>query len=186
MLTIILRCLSTRRNQFLIVFVFKKSEPFLTHRIRRQHSVSHWSNQFRLRASRRKIPNKSNLVADDSRFAESKRKINQQRRLCINSDLGNTYRSICQTFLNTLPRMRIFWARFNCPEMYYFLPLLSRHWFRWWLDAEQMKHYYLKQGWPVSPEPGAKAKWHWGREGWMLADHIDGLSSSSFIMLDPR
>ena len=26
---------------------------------------------------------------------------------------------------------------------------------------------------------GAKAKWQWGRVGWMLADHRDGLLSSS-------
>ena len=31
----------------------------------------------------------------------------------------------------------------------------------------------------ISPEPGAKANWQWGRVGWMLADHRDGLSSSS-------
>ena len=29
------------------------------------------------------------------------------------------------------------------------------------------------------PEPGAKVNWQWGQVGWMLADHRDGLSSSS-------
>ena len=33
----------------------------------------------------------------------------------------------------------------------------------------------------ISPEPGANAKRLWGQVGWMLADHRDGLSSSSFI-----
>ena len=28
---------------------------------------------------------------------------------------------------------------------------------------------------------GAKAKWQWGRVGWILADHRDGLLSSSFL-----
>ena len=32
----------------------------------------------------------------------------------------------------------------------------------------------------ISPEPGAKVNWHWGQVGWMLADHRDGLWSSSF------
>ena len=32
----------------------------------------------------------------------------------------------------------------------------------------------------ISPEQGANAKRLWGRVGWMLADHRDGLSSSSF------
>ena len=32
----------------------------------------------------------------------------------------------------------------------------------------------------MSPEPGAKANWQWGQVGWMLADHRDGLLSSSF------
>ena len=31
----------------------------------------------------------------------------------------------------------------------------------------------------VSPEPGEKANWQWGRVGWMIADHRDGLSSLS-------
>ena len=39
---------------------------------------------------------------------------------------------------------------------------------------------YLQQT-CISPEPGANAKWLWGRMGWMLADHRDGLSSSSFL-----
>ena len=30
------------------------------------------------------------------------------------------------------------------------------------------------------PEIGAKVNWQWGQVGWMLADHRDGLSSSSF------
>ena len=30
------------------------------------------------------------------------------------------------------------------------------------------------------PEPGAKVNWQWGQVGWMLADHKDGLSSSSY------
>ena len=33
----------------------------------------------------------------------------------------------------------------------------------------------------ISPEPGAKANWQWGRVGWMLAHHRDGLSSSSLL-----
>ena len=32
----------------------------------------------------------------------------------------------------------------------------------------------------ISPEPGAKVNWQWGKVGWMLPDHRDGLSSSSF------
>ena len=32
----------------------------------------------------------------------------------------------------------------------------------------------------ISPEPGAKVNWQWGLVGWMLTDHRDGLSSSSF------
>ena len=32
-----------------------------------------------------------------------------------------------------------------------------------------------------SPEQGANAKWQWGQVGWMLADHRNGLSSSSFL-----
>ena len=33
----------------------------------------------------------------------------------------------------------------------------------------------------ISSEPGAKVNWQWGQVGWMLADHRDGLSSSSFL-----
>ena len=33
----------------------------------------------------------------------------------------------------------------------------------------------------LSPEPGTNAKWQWGRLGWMLADHTNGLSCSSFF-----
>ena len=33
----------------------------------------------------------------------------------------------------------------------------------------------------ISPEPGAKAKWHWDRVDSMLADNRDGLLSSSFL-----
>ena len=32
-----------------------------------------------------------------------------------------------------------------------------------------------------SLEPGGNAKWQWSQVGWILADHRDGLSSSSFI-----
>ena len=35
----------------------------------------------------------------------------------------------------------------------------------------------------ISPAPGAKANWQWGRVGWMLADHRDGLLSSSFSLI---
>ena len=34
----------------------------------------------------------------------------------------------------------------------------------------------------ISPEQSAKANWHWGRVGWMFADHRVGLSSSSFFI----
>ena len=33
----------------------------------------------------------------------------------------------------------------------------------------------------ISPEPGAKVNWQWGQVGWMLVDHRDELSSSSFF-----
>ena len=33
----------------------------------------------------------------------------------------------------------------------------------------------------ASPELGAKVNWQWGQVGWMLADHRNGLSSSSFL-----
>ena len=39
---------------------------------------------------------------------------------------------------------------------------------------------YLQQT-CISPEPGANAKRLWGRVGCMLADHRDGLWSSSFL-----
>ena len=35
----------------------------------------------------------------------------------------------------------------------------------------------------ISPEPGTKANCQWGRVGWMLTDHWDGLSISSFSLL---
>ena len=35
----------------------------------------------------------------------------------------------------------------------------------------------------ISPEPGAKTNWQWGRVGWRLADHRDGLSSSCFSLI---
>ena len=35
----------------------------------------------------------------------------------------------------------------------------------------------------ISPEPGANAKRQWGRVGWMLFGHRDGLSSSSFCLI---
>ena len=41
-------------------------------------------------------------------------------------------------------------------------------------------HLWYSQQTCISPEPGAKANWQWGRVGWMFADHGDGLSSSSF------
>ena len=47
------------------------------------------------------------------------------------------------------------------------------------------EHHNLQQQICISPEPGAKASRQWGRVGWMLADHRDGLSSSS-SSLDPR
>ena len=43
------------------------------------------------------------------------------------------------------------------------------------------EHRNQQQQTCISPEPGAKANWQWGRVGWMLADHRDGLSSSSFL-----
>ena len=42
------------------------------------------------------------------------------------------------------------------------------------IEINNDKHIY------ISPEPGAKVNWQWGQVGWMLADHRDGLSSSSF------
>ena len=33
----------------------------------------------------------------------------------------------------------------------------------------------------VYRQPDAKVNWQWGQVGWMLADHRDGLSSSSFL-----
>ena len=33
----------------------------------------------------------------------------------------------------------------------------------------------------ISPEPGANAKWQWGRVCWMLAGHRNRLSSSSLL-----
>ena len=43
------------------------------------------------------------------------------------------------------------------------------------------EHRNWQQQTCISPEPGVKANRQWGRVGWMLADHRDGLSSSSFL-----
>ena len=43
------------------------------------------------------------------------------------------------------------------------------------------RHRYVQPQTCISPEPGAKTNWQWDRVGWMLADHGDGLSSSSFL-----
>ena len=45
------------------------------------------------------------------------------------------------------------------------------------------EHRNQQQQIRISPEPGAKVNWQWGQVGWMLADHRDGLSSSSFFIL---
>ena len=42
------------------------------------------------------------------------------------------------------------------------------------------EHRNQQQQTCISPEPGANAKRLWGWVGWILADHRDGLSSSSF------
>ena len=43
------------------------------------------------------------------------------------------------------------------------------------------KHRNEQQQICIWPELGANDKWQWGQVGWMLADHRDGLSSSSFL-----
>ena len=50
--------------------------------------------------------------------------------------------------------------------------------FEYRLPVPEHRNYKKKPC--ISPEPGANAKRLWGRVGYMLADHRDGLSSSSF------
>ena len=45
------------------------------------------------------------------------------------------------------------------------------------------EHRNLQQQICISPEPGAKVNWQWGQVGWMLTDHRDGLSNSSFRLI---
>ena len=42
---------------------------------------------------------------------------------------------------------------------------------------------YVQKRTRMSPEPGAKANWKWGRVGRMLADHRCGILSSSFSLI---
>ena len=55
--------------------------------------------------------------------------------------------------------------------------------FRFYYRLPVPEHRNQQQQICISPEPGAKVNWQWGQVGWMLADHRDGLSNSSFCLI---
>ena len=84
-----------------------------------------------------------------------------------------TYRRSVYTAANDI------WGKLF-PESYFNkMALMFRdcHWLNYYVLAT------ITQQPCKSPERGVKPYRHWGRMGWMLADHRDGLSSSSFTMI---
>ena len=80
--------------------------------------------------------------------------------------------------------MRKFWQVFNIRLIFHYGVTVCRS--LKWNNIDEFSYLYLWYLWwywsrTGSPEPDAKANWQWGRVGWMLADHRDGLSSSKFL-----
>ena len=70
----------------------------------------------------------------------------------VNSSSLDNMAAISQTFSNALPWKKSFvlWFELHWSFFVRVQLTLNKHWFRWWLGAEQATSHYLNQCWPSS------------------------------------